>query len=96
MHNSIMIEKTRKNQRIQSSLNLFLGACRHWAKSFDNPGLLEQITNMEFVLNKLELSNCSDDSVNELEKVTVNLVTNMNRFLKSVGQETIEFNLIKH
>ena len=96
LHIEVMSERMRKSQRIQSSLSLLLGACRHWAESFDNPDLLEQIANMEFILTRLELSNCSEHSVDELEEVTLNLVTNMDRFLKSVGQGGIEFNLIKH
>ena len=86
----------RKSQRIQSSLNLLLDACRHWAESLDNTRLLEQITDMEFILSRLDLDSCSEDSVNELERVTMNLITNMDRFLKSMGQEGIEFRCVKH
>jgi hypothetical protein len=75
---------------------LLLEACRHWAKSFDNPKLLNQISDMKYVLNHLDLEGCSDDSVNELESVTMTLITNMDQFLKSMGQEGIEFNLVKH
>ena len=51
---------------------------------------------MEFILNNLDLADCSDDAVFELEDVTINLITNMDQFLKSMGQEGIEFNLLKH
>jgi hypothetical protein len=75
---------------------LLLEACRHWAESFDNPKLLNQISDMKYVLTHLDLEGCSDDSVNELESVTMTLITNMDQFLKSMGQEGIEFNLVKH
>jgi len=75
---------------------LLLEACRHWAKSFDNPKLLNLISDMKYVLTHLDLEGCSDDSVNELESVTMTLITNMDQFLKSMGQEGIEFNLVKH
>lgn len=92
----VVSDNRRKNQRVQSSLMLLLEACRHWAKSFDNPKLLSQISDMKYVLNHLDLEGCSDDSVNELESVTMTLITNMDQFLKSMGQEGIEFNLVKH
>lgn len=96
MKSETVSDNRRKNQRVQSSLMLLLEACRHWATSFDNPTLLNQITDMKYVLNHLDLEGCSDDSVNELESVTMTLITNMDQFLKSMGQEGIEFNLVKH
>ncbi len=51
---------------------------------------------MEFILNNLDLADCSDDSIHELESVTMDLIANMDEFLKSLGQEGIEFNLLKH
>lgn len=96
MESKFVTTEQRKNQRIQSSLTLLLEACRHWAGSFENPRLIEQIVDMEFVLNRLDMTDCSEDSIDELEEVTVNLIANMDRFLKSIGQEGIAINFTKH
>ena len=86
----------RINQRVQSSLTLLLEACRHWAESFNNSELLEQIIDMEFILSHLDQANCTDDSVQRLENVTMNLISNMDQFMKSMGEEGLEFKLVKH
>ena len=96
MNTENLTDDMRKSQRIQSSLTLLLDACNHWADSFENPGLLDQVTEMELVLKSLDLANCSNQSVGELEKVTITLINNMDKFLKSIGQEGIEFDLTKH
>ena len=93
---NVLENKKRKTERIQSSLTLLLDACRYWADAFDNTELLNQIMDMEFVLSRLDLASCPDDSVNEIENVTINLVTNMDRFLKSMGEEGIAFSAVQH
>ncbi len=96
MKSETELENKRKSQRVQSSLTLLLEACRHWAESFNNPELLEQVVEMEYILNHLDQADCSDDSVHKLEDVTMNLISNMDQFLKSMGEEGLEFKLVKH
>ena len=96
LEGEVVLLDQRKNQRIQSSLTLLLDACRNWAGSFENSCLVDQISDMEFVLSRLDLADCSENSVDELEKVTVNLIANMDKFLKSIGQEGLEIISTKH
>ncbi len=96
MESKLASSDQRKNQRIQSSLTLLLDACRHWAGSFENTALIDQIADMEFILTRLDLADCSEDSIDELEKVTVNLIANMDKFLKSIGQEGIAIGFTRH
>ncbi len=96
MKSEIELENKRKSQRVQSSLTLLLEACRHWAESLDNSKLLKQVVEMEFILDHLDQADCSDDSVHKLENVTMNLISNMDQFLKSLGDKGLEFKLVKH
>ncbi len=96
MENEIVSIDKRKSHRIYSSLGLLLEACRHWAESLENADLLDQISDMEFLLHHMGLADCSDNSISELEQVTTNLISNMDQFLKSMGMEGIDFSMTKH
>ena len=90
-----MLDK-RKRERVYSSLRLFLDACELWGKTFENTDLLEQIQEMEENVHQLDFTGCSNDTIDEIESATINLIENMDQVLKSIGAQGIRYSGQKH
>ena len=90
-----MIER-HKRERIHSSIKLFLDACELWGKTFDNDDLLEQIRDMEEIVNRLDIKDCSEDTIYQIEDATLTLIDNMDQVLKSFGSQGIIYQGSKH
>jgi hypothetical protein len=85
-----------KRERVSSSIKLFLDACELWGKTFKNYDLLEQVRDMEDILNRLDLDDCTEDTICQIEKATLTLIGNMDQVLRSFGSQGIIYHGLKH
>jgi hypothetical protein len=76
---------SRRQHRLQSSLQLFLEACRLWGETFENDELLCQTDEMERQLEQARLDECSEETVIQVEGATVQLINSMDNLLKAMG-----------
>jgi len=86
----------RQKERVYSSIRLFLDACEIWGKIFNNEELLAQVRDIEEILQHLDLNDCTDATVSEIENATLNLIDNMDQVLKSFGAQGLVFRGPKH
>lgn len=91
----MMLARTR-HLRLQSSLDLFLHACRLWGKTFENDELLMQVQDMETELERVMLDDCPEEVVQKVETATIYLINNMDNFLKSIGDSGFYHNEVMH
>ena len=88
--------RSRRQHCLQSSLDLFLEACRLWGKAFENDYLLMQIEEMEDSLQYIDMDECSEEMVNKVELASVQLVNSMDNLLKAMGDVGFCDNKLKH
>lgn len=88
--------QSRRQHRLQSSLELFIEACRMWGQAFENDYLLVQIDEMEDALPYIDMDECSDEMVNKVEVASVQLVNSMDNLLKAMGDVGFCHNKVKH
>lgn len=85
-----------RQHRMQSSLQLFLEACRLWGQTFENDELLCRIEAMGEELQQMELSECSEELVKQVEEATVQLVDSMDNLFKALGGQGFCHGRFKH
>ncbi len=86
----------RRQQRMQSSLQLFLEACRLWGETFENDELLCQADEMEEELDQLNIEECSEEMVTQVEAATVQLINSMDNLFKAMGGPGFCHGRLKH
>ena len=86
----------KKQERIKSSMILFFEACKLWGKIFENDELIQHIQEAEENFKQLDFKNCSEESIQLIEKATSDLISNMDNTLKSLGLEGITCKGITH
>jgi len=87
---------SRRQHRLQSSLELFLEACRLWGETFENDDLLCQAEEMEQQLEQARLDECSEETVIQVESATIQLINSMDNLLKAMGSPGFCYGKLKH
>ena len=86
----------QRRHRMQSSLSLFLEACRLWGQTFENDMLLCHADDMEEELDLIKMDECSEEMVRKVEDATVQLVDSMDNLLKAMGNPGFCDGKLKH
>ena len=86
----------KKQERIKSSMMLFFDACKLWGRIFNNDDLVVHIQEAEDNFKAIDFNNCSEESIQLIERATSQLLTNMDNTLKSLGLEGITYKGTKH
>ncbi len=86
----------RNRERLRSSIRLFLDACEFWGETFDNGDLITQLQEIADTIQGVEIKDCSEDMVGEIERATMDLISNMDQVLKYLGTSGIRYQGIKH
>ena len=86
----------QRQQRLHSSLQLFLQACRLWGRTFENDELLHRVEEMARELQAMQLQECPEEMVQQVEKATVQLIESMDRLFRSMGAPGLRWEEIKH
>ncbi len=87
---------SRRQHRLQSSLELFLEACRLWGETFENDDLLCQAEEMEEQLEQAEIGEYPEETVIQVESATVQLINSMDNLLKAMGSPGFCYGKFKH
>ncbi len=87
---------SRRQHRLQSSLDLFVEACRLWGRTFEIDDLLLQVDEMESELESITVVECSEELVDQVETATVHLINSMDNLLKAMGGPGFCYGQYKH
>lgn len=87
----------RLGERMNSALELFLNGCRLWAEIQGNQVFLEELGAIKVELERIcHQKGHHEETVCLIEKMTHQILADLDRALKEVGAKGLEFEGLRH
>ena len=87
---------TKKSQRLQSLMEVFLDACNIWANFSSDEELAIQINRAKQDIEGVDIQRCDETSLTSMENMTSTILGSMDISLKESGFSGLIYKGVRH
>ncbi len=86
----------RISEKLRSLVEVFMDACQVWINYSNDDEFLSEIKKVQYDLNTLDMDNCSEHDIQNIQTMTMQMLDEINNSLKASGYGGLRYRGIKH